>query len=190
VRAEIIARNYADTLLELADRHGGEGALEEFGAAADLLAELLERDPRVRRFLETPRIPGAARKEALRRALEGRVPEMFLRFVMVVVDKRRQSLLGEIATAYRALVDARRGRVRAEVTVSHEADAALQEEVRRALEQRLGRDVIPTFRVDPELLGGLVVRVGDDILDGSVKSRAGRLRRHLLDAELPAGAGS
>jgi F-type H+-transporting ATPase subunit delta len=185
VRAEIIARNYAETLLTLAERHGGAAGLEEFGRAVDTLAELLRSDPRLRQFLETPRVTPDQKKAALQQALAGRAPEMFVRFVMVLADKRRQALLPEIAQAYRELVDARMGRVRVHVTISHEPDAARQAEIGNTLADRLGKTVIPTFTVDPELLGGMVVRVGDQILDGSVRTRAAQLRRRMLGAELP-----
>ena len=189
MRAEIIARNYADTLLELAHRHGGQKTVEEFGDAMERLAEVVA-EPRVREFLASPRIPAAERKEALRGALEGRVPDLFLRFVMLVVDKRRQNLLADIATEYRALVDEQLGRVRVQVAVSHEPDEALREEVARALAKRLGREVIPTFTVDPSLLGGMVVRYGDEILDGSVRTAAENLRRRMTAAAMPAEVAS
>jgi F-type H+-transporting ATPase subunit delta len=189
VRSEIIARNYAETLLSLAERHGGPGGLEAFGQAADTLAALLQADPRMRQFLETPRVSADQKKAALTAALAGRAPEMFVRFLMVLTDKRRQALLPEIAAAYRELVDERMGRVRVQVTISHAPDAALQAEIGNALADRLGKTVIPTFTVDPELMGGMVVRMGDQILDGSVRSRAAQLRRRLLNAQMPpAGA--
>ena len=187
MRAEIIARNYAETLLALAERQG-PGALEEFGRALDELAALLRSDPRARQFLDTPRVSPAQKKAALTAALAGRAPAMFVRFVMVLTDKRRQSLLPEIALAYRDLTDERMGRVRVAVTISHAPDEALQAEIGNALADRLGRTVIPTYRVDPELLGGMVLRLGDEILDGSVRSRASALRRRLMDTTVPAGA--
>ena len=191
MRSEIIARNYADTLLELARRQGGD-AVEAYLGSLDALDALLGSEPRVREFLETPRIGADAKKDALRAALGGRVPELFLRFVLVVVDKRRQGLFPDIAAAYRARVDELMGRVRVSVAISHAPDAALQDEIRRALELRLGKAVIPTFTVEPELLGGMVARVGDQILDGSLQSRAAQLRRHLMAVSLPplAAAGS
>jgi F-type H+-transporting ATPase subunit delta len=188
VRAEIIARNYAETLLTLAERQGGPGALDEWGGAIDQLDAMLATDPRARQFLETPRVRPEQKKEALRQALAGRAPELFVRFVMVLVDKRRQSLIPEIAQAYRELVDQRMGRARVEVTISHAPDAALQAEIQRALEAQLGRTVIPTYRVDPDLLGGMVLRLGDEIFDGSVRSRANGLRRRLMESTMPAGA--
>lgn len=188
MRAEIIARNYAETLLALAERHGGADGLDQFGAAIEGLAGMLQADPHMRQFLETPRVRPEQKKEALRQALTGRAPELFVRFVMVLVDKRRQSLLTEIAEAYRDLVDQRMGRARVHVTISHAPDAALQEEIRAALQAQLGRTVIPTFQVDPELLGGMVLRLGDEILDSSLRSRAVGLRRHLMEAQMPANA--
>ena len=185
MRSQIIARNYADTLLELAQRNGGQRTVEEFGAAMELLAATLG-DPRVREFLTTPRIGADERKATLRSALQGRVPDLFLRFVLVVVDKRRQALLPDVAAEYRDRVDELTGRVRVAVTISHEPDAALQQQITAALTQRLGKTVIPVFTVDPDLLGGMVVRVGDEILDGSVRARSQGLRRRLMDARIPA----
>ncbi|CAA9296467.1 MAG: ATP synthase delta chain [uncultured Gemmatimonadetes bacterium] len=188
MRSELIARNYAETLLDLADRNGGPPAMDQFAAALDEVAGLVQGDPRVRQFLETPRVTAAEKKKALRAALAGRAPELFLRFVSVLVDKRRQTLLPEIAEAFRGLVDERMGRVRVQVAISHLPDEALQAEIGNALARRLGRTVIPTFTVDPELLGGMVVRVGDEILDGSVRSSAARLRRAMMGAQLPPSA--
>ena len=186
MRAEIIARNYAETLVDLAQRNGGLPMVEQFAAAVDELSELLA-DGRVRAFLATPRVGAEARKEALRAAFAGRVPELFLRFLMVVVDKRRQRLLAEIAEQFRLRVDELFGRVRVQVEISHAPDPVLQAEIGNALARRLGKTVFPTFVVNPDLLGGMVVRVGDEILDGSIRSRAAGLRRRLLEAELPAG---
>ena len=76
------------------------------------------------------------------------------------------------------------GRVRVQVDISHAPDAALQAEIGNALADRLGKTVIPTFTVDPELLGGMVVRMGDQILDGSVRTRAAHLRRRMMAVEI------
>lgn len=186
MRSEVIARNYADTLLALAQRNGGAATAQEFLAAAEELASLLKAEPRIRTFLANPAIPADRKKEALRGALGGRAPELFVRFVLVVVEKRRAGLLDVIAAAYRDRIDEMLGRVRVDVTISHAPDAALQDEIRQALRARLGREVIPTFIVDPDLLGGMVVKVGDQILDGSVRTQAQRLRRRLLEAHLHA----
>lgn len=181
----IIARNYAETLLALATRHGGDAAVDEYAVALDEVGELLRRDPRVRQFLETPRIDAEAKKRAVRAAFGGRVPEHLLRFLLVVVEKRRQALLPQIANEYHALVDQLRGRIGAEITLASQPTPALQSELVASLERKIGKKVVPTFRVDPGLVGGVLIRVGDQILDGSVRRRLAALRRRLLEVRLP-----
>lgn len=181
----IIARNYAETLLTLAQRHGGDAAIDEYGRALQEVADLIRGDPRVSRFLSTPRIDAGTRKRAIREALQGRVPESFLHFVLVVVEKRRQMLLPQINTEFQALVDELRGRVRAEIVIAREPGEAFRQEIVADLEQRLSASVVAQFRVDPSILGGAVIRVGDQILDGSVRRKMTSLRRRLLQSRLP-----
>src|SRR5690606_38467674 len=134
----IIARNYAETLLALATRHGGDAAVDEYGAAIEEVAELLRREPLVRDFLESPRVNVEAKKQAIRASFGGRVPDLFLRFLLVVVEKRRQALLQEIAEQYLQLVDEVRGRARAEITLAREPDEALRSDIVTSLQRRLG----------------------------------------------------
>lgn len=189
MRGTAISRNYAATLLALADRHGGEPTADAFSRALDELNRLLEREPRIRRFLETPLIEAEVKKATMRRALEGRVPDLFLRFVLVVIDKRRAPFLGDIATQYQELVDQRRGRIRADVVLAREPDEETRTEIRDSLQRMMGLEVLPSYRVDRNLVGGVVVRVGDQILDGSIRRRASELRRHLLAAKTPSTNG-
>ena len=180
MRASPVARSYADALLELAGRQGEEQA---FAAAFERLIEL-QADARVRAFLETPKIDVDAKKRVLRTALAGQVPPVFLNFLLVVLDKRRQRLLGEIALAYRELLDEKLGLLNVEVTVAHELDERGEEEVALQLSRILGRRVLPHLRVDPAILGGIIVRYGDRVLDGSLRRRLVSLRRRLLGAGL------
>lgn len=182
----IVARNYAETLFELATRHGGDPVIDEYAGAIDEVASLLDEEPLVRRFLETPKVDTEAKQKAIEASFGGRVPDLFLRFLTVVVENRRQGTLREIARQYRLLVDEARGRARAEVVTAREPDETLRAEIEAALERRLGRTVVAEYRVDPALLGGLVVRVGGQILDGSLRRRVAGLRRQMLRAKLPA----
>ena len=186
--ASIVARNYAETLVALAERNGGRPTVDAFLDAALTLASTVRSEPALRRYLVTPRVSPQAKAKALRTALTGRAPELFVRFVEVVAQKRRAALLPEIADAYSDLVDRMLGRTRVKVTLAAEPDAGLQAEIARSLEAKLGLAVIPTFTVDPHLIGGIVVRVGDQVLDGSVRRRARELRRRMLAAPLAQGA--
>lgn len=185
----VIARNYAETLFDLALRHGGEATVDEYLAAIDDVAGILENEPLVRDFLDTPRVSLEAKKRALEASFRGRVPDLFLRFLTVVVEKRRQAVIGEIAEQYRRLVDEARGRVRAEVVLAREVGEEFRREIVARLEQRTGKAVAAEFSVDPSLIGGVVVRIDGEVLDGSLRRRASGLRRRMIRAKLPA-AGS
>ena len=184
----IIARNYAETLLALAQRQGGGSIIDEYGAGIEEVAQLLASEPLVRQFLETPRIELAAKKRALQASFGGRVPDLLLRFLLVVLENRRQGVIGEIAEQYRTLVDEERGRVRADITLARNADERLRGEIVASLERRLGRQVVPNFTVDPSLGGGIVIKVGGEVLDGSLRRHVAGLRRRLLGARIPAAA--
>lgn len=182
MRDTTIAESYAATAFELARRHD---RVEEFAAAFRELSDVLARQARVRVFLETPKVEAQDKKRVLSDALRGRVPPLFLNFVLVVVDKRRQRLLLDIAQAYAALLDAHLGRVHVQVTFAREPDERLEEDVATELSRILGKTVVPHVRVNPHILGGVVVRYGDRVMDGSLRRRLLSLRRQLLTAELP-----
>ena len=110
-----IGRNYAATLFELASR---EDALEPYGELLAQIATVYRETPAFRSFLETPRVSQAEKQEAIRASLGDRAPEMFLRFLLVVLEQRRQRALPAMARAYDAMLDERLGRTRATVTLA------------------------------------------------------------------------
>ena len=101
-------------------------------------------------------------------------------FLQALVKRGRQGLLRDIATAYLDLVDVKLNRVRAGVTLAREPDAEMRRIVAAGLREALKQEVIASFRVDAEILGGAVVRIGDRVYDGSIRRRMTRLRRQLL----------
>ncbi|MEJ2202545.1 MAG: ATP synthase F1 subunit delta [Gemmatimonadota bacterium] len=184
MRDETVARSYAETLFALAGRHEG---LEAYSAAIETVAGLLDEEPRFRLFLETPRIADAERKAVVRKAFGDQLPGNFVNFLLVTIDKRRQRLLRDISRQFQTLVDEHLGREHVEVTVARPIDEELRTVISRRLSGLLGRTAIPHVRVKPEILGGLIVRTGDTIYDGSLRRRLERIRRQLLGASLPSG---
>ena len=180
MREETVAGNYAETLFELAGRHEG---VEAFGTGVEAVAALAE-DPAVREFLVTPRVSAADKKAALGRALGGVVPPMLLRFLQVVVDKGRQRLVPAIATAYRAMLERHLGRRHMEVTVARQLSPLEEEDLTAQLSSAVGAAVIPHVKVRPAIIGGIVIREGDTVYDGSVKRQLDAMRRRLMAAEL------
>ena len=180
MREETVARSYAETLFELAGRHDG---VEAFGAGLELVVSLMD-DPLTREFLLTPRVATAEKKAALGRSLEGFVPPMLLRFLQVVVEKRRQRLLPAMVSAYEEMLERHLGRRRMDVTVARPLSAVDREDLEAQLSSATGAEVVPRIAVRPEIIGGIVIREGDTLYDGSVKRRLDAMRRRLMDAEL------
>jgi F-type H+-transporting ATPase subunit delta len=182
VRDETVARNYAETLVALAERHEG---IDRYGEGIGTVAQLLEGSPEFRLFLETPRIGSASKKQVLRNVFADELPGPLLNFLLVTVDKRRQRLLPAIAREYRKLWDERAGRAHVDVTVARPLDDATLDGLSRRLSDLLGVTAIPHVKISPEILAGVVVRVGDTIYDGSLRRRLESIRQRLLKTELP-----
>ena len=180
MREDTVARNYAETLFDLAERHGGAAG---YGEPVAAVAGLME-DRRVLEFFGTPRVSAETKKEALQRALGDSLPPMLLRFLAVVVDRGRQRLLPEIMRDFQKLLDRQRGIRHMEVTVARELGAAEGEALAARLSAATGARVIPEVRVRPEIIGGIVIREGDTLYDGSLKRQLDAMRRALMAAEL------
>lgn len=177
MREPTIARNYAEALFLSGER---SGFTDIYANLLEAVAGAIEADVTIRDFLESPRVPKAKKQEVLGQALRGYAPEQFVKFLAAVVKRGRQGIFPAIAKQYLALVDKKFNRVHAGVTVAREPDLALQQVVKRRLGEVLGMEVIPHFRTDSAILGGIVVRVGDRIMDGSVRRRMVTLRGKLL----------
>jgi len=177
MRETTIARNYAEALLSLARKSDD---LPGWGRMIDDVANAIERDHRLRNFLEAPQISADQKNAVLSKAFEDRAPRLFLRYLQRLVKNRRQMLIPAIANEYRDLVDEVEGRVHAQVTLAKEPDAEQRAAIARQLTHTLGQPVIPQVRINPNILGGIIVRVGDRVMDGSIRRRLGILRGKML----------
>lgn len=174
-----IARNYAEALLALARKANDATG---WGALISALGDAVAQDATLRNFLEAPQVSADQKRRILHDALADKAPALFVRFVQKLVTNRRQMLLPEIAVEYHSQLDEAEGRVHARVTVSREYDAAGRDAITAAISKALNKTVVPHVTVDPKILGGVVVRVGDTVMDGSVRRRLGVLREKLVSA--------
>ncbi len=176
MRNPAIARNYAEALFELSE---STGRAEEYAGLLEAVAAAIVSSPEVEAVLMSPRVPKARKVELVGQALRA-APAEFVRFIQAVVKRGRQLYFADIAREYGALVDTKFNRLRAVVSLAREPNAALKESIRTELSRAFGKEVFPTFYVDPSLLGGTIVKVGDRIFDGSLRRRMASLRRQLL----------
>ena len=177
MRDSTIAKNYAEALLELARRAedtSGWGKLIRDVAAG------VEADVTLKHFLESPKISEAQKNEVFFQALGDRVPRHFLRFLQTLVRKRRQMLIPQISAEYDNLLDVHEGRVHANVTVASAVSESEMSDIARQLSRVVGKTVVPHMQVNPAILGGVVVKIGDTVMDGSVRRRLARLKSRML----------
>jgi F-type H+-transporting ATPase subunit delta len=176
LRTATIAKNYAQALFTLGE---GSGRTEEFARLIEALAAAVHASPRVETVLMSPKVTKARKVELLATALPG-APREFVLFLQAVIKRGRQLLLPDIAQQYAGLLDVKFNRVRAGITLARQPDAALKAQITETLAKALGKEIVAGFAVEPEILGGAIVRVGERMLDGSVRRRLKQLRRQLL----------
>jgi F-type H+-transporting ATPase subunit delta len=176
MRDTTIARNYSETLLTLARKAND---LRGWGNMITDVATAMGENPKFRLFLESPRVSAEDKKKVLATALSASTPRNFLRFLQSLVSNRRQMLIPEIARVYLDLLDEAEGRMHARVTVAQETPDAEKSVIAQQLSRMFGKEVIPHITVDPSIMGGIVVHVGDTVLDGSVRKRLQTLRRRM-----------
>ena len=175
MRAVTIARNYADTLFVLASQAGD---LEDWGTLLDATAAAMTA-PSIEAVLMSPRVTRERKIAIVSEALK-EAPRPFVLFMVAMIRRGRQVLIGTVADEYRALVDDKLGRVRAGITVAREIDESAKADLVARLAKAIDREVIAGFVVDPAILGGTMVRIGSQVYDGTVRKRLSRLRRQLL----------
>ena len=175
-----IGRNYAEALLALARKSGD---VEEWGKLLDAIATAMREDQTLRTFLESPKLAATHKIEILEKAFGRRVPKLFLRYIETVIHKRRQMLIPVIATEYQALIDESENRLHANVTVAREPAEPEKDALARQLTRLFGKRVIPHISHNPAILGGVIVRVGDTVMDGSVRKRLSLLKQRMLQSQ-------
>lgn len=177
MRDESIARNYAETLLSLAKKADD---VDGWGVTMQGVADAFNTTASLRNFLGSPKVSPAEKNAVLSKALADRTPRLFMRFVQMLVTKRRQMLIPAISSEYQNLLDREHGRVHATVTVARETSEEERKNIAAQLTKALGREVVAHLSVDPRIMGGVIVRYGDTVMDGSVRKRLATLKSRMI----------
>jgi len=156
------------------------GDTQRYADLIDAVAGAVQSDERIQAVLESPRVSKPQKQQILANALEGRAPKPFVLFLGAIVKRGRQGLLSAISREYLALVDVKMNRVHAGVVVAREPDEKLKKEIARRLSEVIGKTVLPHYRQEANILGGVIVRVGDIVMDGSLRRKLLVLRRQML----------
>ncbi len=174
----IVARRYAQALIELGVE---QNALDAIVGELEAIAEAWASSSELRNALENPLVPHPAKKAVMSDLAAKLGASQTTRSVLLLlVDRRRTKMLPYLTRSLRELVDARKGLVRAEVTTAVPLGEAYYARLQAQLEKMTGKRIVVDRKVDPALIGGVVTRIGDRILDGSVRTRLQSLRDALI----------
>ena len=172
-----IARRYAKALLEIGI---ADGNYERIGREVRALARALKSSEELTVALTNPAFARDDREKILRAVLQRLgASQMVVNFTRLLLDRERVAVLSDISRELDAMIDARAGRVNAEVRSAVPLDAGQRERLTQALEQLSGKKVEVKIDTDPSLLGGVVAKLGDIVYDGSLKTQLERMKQTL-----------
>jgi len=173
-----LARVYARSLFEVALEQGKLDVLrEQLGQFVDALSE----DRQLAVFFFSPYFSSKEKQDALGRVLEGADPAL-MNFLSLLIENHRMPVLFRIRQQYERLWEEENRTLPVEITSAVALDERTTEELGRTIGERAGRKVTLAARVDPDILGGVVLRVGNSILDASIRNRLEQLRRQVAQA--------
>lgn len=172
---EELAQVYGRSLFQVALEHGRVDELrEQLGQFADALDQ--HRELAV--FFFSPYFSSQEKRDALDTLLDG-ADEIFINFLALLIENHRMPVIFRIRHEYERLWDEENRTLPVQITSAIALDDATTESLGRTIGERAGRKVTLAARVDPDILGGIIIRVGNSILDASIRNRLEQLRRHV-----------
>jgi F-type H+-transporting ATPase subunit delta len=171
-----VAGRYAQALFDIASE---EKVFDRIEAELKAVKDILDENVGLQRLLYHPQITAAAKKELLDQLFKGKISEVTGNFLALLVDRRRETYFNDIVEEFVALANASRGITEAKVTTAVELNDTEKGELSSIMARLTGKKVQTSYAVDPSIIGGVIVRMGDKIIDGSVKTRLSTMKDRL-----------
>ena len=176
-----VALKYARALF---DTGVEQGSIEQLGSDMTALASLLNQDPAFLNFLVSPEMLTEQKHEFIGKVFEPRLSPMVTNFIRLLVDKSRINFLPEVCEEFSRLVEEHHGVLRAKVYTAVPFPAEMEAKLKTELDRITGKNVALDKKVDPSVLGGVVVHLGNKIIDRSLRQGIKEMRETLLKAEV------
>lgn len=171
-----VARSYAQALF-LSSRE--KNLLDEVEAELKMVVESIEGSEDLAKIINRALIPAEDKKTVLVKVFEGKISSQTMKFLKLVVDKNREKYLQGIFIEYTALADHARKMLEAEVITAAELSPQMQETLKKGLSAHTGKEVRLKIEVDPSLLGGVMIKIGDKVYDGSARHQLESIKGRL-----------
>jgi F-type H+-transporting ATPase subunit delta len=172
---EELAQVYGRSLFQVALEHG---RLDELREQLGQFADALDQHRELAVFFFSPYFSSQEKRDALDTLLDG-ADEIFINFLALLIENHRMPVIFRIRQEYERLWDEENRTLPVQITSAIALDDATTESLGRTIGERAGRKVALASRVDPDILGGIIIRVGNSILDASIRNRLEQLRRHV-----------
>ena len=175
-----VANQYARAILELAFKQGGEPLADKVSDELCAINKVIHNTPDMEMVLQHPAIESKKKRQLLVGAFETIVSDLAMRVLELLLDKRRLNLLPQIETGYHELLNAKKNIVSASLICADKLDESSIANIKARLTEHLGKRLELDVKVDPSLIGGVVLRLGDQVIDGSIKGKLQSLERVLM----------
>ena len=176
IKVSDIIRGYAQAILSVAER---EGMLDKVEQELTRFKEVVEKDASLQEFPKDPRVTSEGKQKAVAEILRREVSTISLHHISMAIEHGRAGLLLKVVEDFFSLAAASRRKVTAEVTTAVPLSEETGKKMENLLSEMIGEAVFLKTSVDPSLLGGMVIRVGERIIDGSIRSQFRRLKERI-----------
>ncbi|MFA5523166.1 MAG: F0F1 ATP synthase subunit delta [Tissierellales bacterium] len=174
--AELVGKRYAEALFEVAlelDK------LEEFNEEIKSVSEVLKSEPKLKTIFEHPKLSKKEKKDIIDSIFKDRVSQEIVNLCYIIIDKNREAYLSDISYEYTRLSNDKQGIVEAKAITAIPMDDEEMKKLENQLSKRLDKKVILTNEVQSGIIGGVLVKIGDKIIDASIKGRFEELYKDL-----------
>lgn len=172
----LAAKRYAEAILEIAkSKNELDKVFEDFSTVTNVYDENEE----FRNFINHPAIPAADKKDAVKQIFEGKISEDTLNLLNILIEKNKYSLIDTIAYCYELLLDEVKNILKVDVISAVEMDDDLKESLKNKLESKLQKTVKLDYEIKPEIIAGVILKIKDKTIDGSLAHKLDSLQRQL-----------
>lgn len=175
-----VADRYVGALMSLAEKAGG---LDKVGEELDLISSTIAEHEGLRLALESPTVASARKHAVLRGIFEGKISDTLLNFLFVLVDKKREEYVSTIQEVFQERLREERGEVACHVKSAKPLTSSLRKDLEKSLKAFSGKKVQLTEDVEPELLAGMVITIGDRVIDTSFRNQLREVEERLSRVE-------
>lgn len=178
---EVIYSKYSQAMFDIAKE---QNKLDEFGTQLKAVRDTFIDNPELKKFMGSPLIPAVSKKNALKQIFASDVAPLVLQFLFVMVDRQRESAITEAIDSFVKLARAAQNIEIAKVRVVKALTKDEEKDLVAALERTTGKKIEPLYYIDPSIIGGMVVQIGDRLIDGSLLRQLQDMQYALLQSDV------